>query len=126
MDKIQVEAVYGHGGQSVSLYASYQGQRVGYAWLAIDGAHARLIDINVYRHKGWWSWWPPGYYRGVDYRGRGVGTRLLETAIAICEEQGVICLMGEMHGEIERLTTWYQQHGFQVGPGLAIQRGIGR
>jgi GNAT superfamily N-acetyltransferase len=94
--------------------------------LAIDGAHARLVDVNVYRRKARWTWWPPDYYRGVDYRGIGVGTRLLETVIVICEEQGVIRLMGEMHGEIERLTTWYQRHGFEVGAGFAIQREIQR
>ena len=122
MEDIQVETVYGQGGHSVLLYAICRGQRVGYAWLVIDGCHARLIDVNVYQRKGRWSWWPPFYYRRVDYRGRGIGTRLLETIIEVCEVRGMSSLLGEMHGDIARLTHWYQRHGFQVGPGgVAIQ-----
>ena len=124
MDDIQIEAVYGEGAHSASLYARYQGQQVGYAWLAIDGASARLIDINVYHRKGRWSWWPPFYYRGQDYRGQGIGTRLLERVIEICLAQGMDHLVGELHGDIDRLSGWYQRHGFQIGPGLAIHREI--
>ena len=49
---------------------------------------------------------------------------MLEAVISICEKKGLTNLVGEMHGDTERLTTWYQRHGFQVGPGIAIQRSI--
>jgi GNAT superfamily N-acetyltransferase len=122
----QIEIVYGCGGQSISLYACYRGERVGYAWLSIDGTSAELIDINVYRRESRWSWRPPFYYLGVDYRGKGIGTQLLTTAIGICETQDLHILIGDMHGDIERLSIWFQQNGFQVGPGFAIQREIQR
>lgn len=124
MDDISIDVVDDDGGESVSLFARYLGQRVGYAWLAIEGDQAKLVDIHLYRRDSRWHWWPPFYYRGVNYRGRGVGSRLLSSAIEICEGRGVQSLTGEMHGDITRLTRWYQGMGFQVGPGLAIVRDI--
>jgi hypothetical protein len=52
MDDIKIKPVYGPGGSSVSLYASHQGRRAGYARLSIAGDHAELIDVNVYHRKG--------------------------------------------------------------------------
>ncbi len=124
MEHIQIVIEEYHGGESVALCAMCQGQQLGKAYLAREGDQAKLIDIEVYRRSGRWAWWPPFYRRGINYRGRGVGTRLLATAIEVCEERGVRNLTGEMHGDIARLTRWYQRMGFQVGPGLAIQRDI--
>lgn len=42
MDDISIDVVDDDGGESVSLFARYLGQRVGYAWLAIEGDQAKL------------------------------------------------------------------------------------
>lgn len=68
MDDISIDVVDDDGGESVSLFARYLGQRVGYAWLAIEGDQAKLVDIHLYRRDSRWHWWPPFYYRGVNYR----------------------------------------------------------
>ena len=116
--------MYGPGGGFISLKARYKGYPAGYARIAINGDRAELADVQVYCRPGHWSRWPPFYYRSVNYRERGIGTRLLDKVLDICQAQGVSWLEGKMHGDVDQLTRWYGRHGFRIGPGNEIHREI--
>ena len=56
----------------------------------------------------------PFLRRTVSYRNRGYGSALLNIAIDKCRALGVTRIMGNMHGDIERLSGWYSKNGFDV------------
>lgn len=108
------------------LYARYRGIRVGSLSAKILPFNSvRLSDVKVetevltrdFRLR--WivaRWWPR---LGMEsFRGRGIGTRMLETFLDWCRENGVSEVFGsvvqEDMNETPTLLAWYGRHGFQV------------
>lgn len=92
--------------------------RAGLAQVSIDGDRARLghiyvLDLRVQRFE-----WFPWFKRRINYRGQGLGTQLLQCVVSICRLLGVRELSGEMGGDLDALTRFYQRHGFAVNAEL--------
>jgi GNAT superfamily N-acetyltransferase len=82
--------------RSLAFVCAFQENRlVGFVNLAWDGGvHAFLMDPTVH----------------PDFQSRGIGTRLVQTAISVARERGVEWLHVDYE---ERLARFYQRCGFQ-------------
>jgi hypothetical protein len=98
------------------------GRQIGKAQLSINEQSAVLADIYVANITPKWFWLPPFYSKGINYRGKGVGTKLLLAVIEYCKHSGIKELSGVMHGEIELLAQWYRKNGFEISEQLEIHR----
>lgn len=114
MEHVQIEQFYGNDRNTVVFLALINNESIGRAELIINNEHAFLKDISVTQTESGWFWFPPFYKKGINYRGNGIGTSLLEKVFTHCESLGVKELTGVMRGDLELLTRWYQKHGFEV------------
>jgi GNAT superfamily N-acetyltransferase len=74
----------------------------------------QLTFLANLTHKGAWRCQVEGVRIHSDYRGRGVGTRFLEWAIARAEERG--CSMMQLTSDKQRLEAiaFYEKLGFRA------------
>jgi GNAT superfamily N-acetyltransferase len=79
---------------------------------AIEGSVAELLDIRHISLANSIRRWL-GLRR--DYRGRGLGTKLLTASLAELKSHGIRRVYGRIEGtHVERLKRWYRREGFQV------------
>lgn len=62
---------------------------------------------------GGWSGWLEEFYVLPDWRGQGVGSRLLKAAIAAAVERGWPALDLEVDSNHQRVLSLYNRHSFQ-------------
>lgn len=93
---------------------SQEGTRVGYAHILRNGENATLTDVHVTSMELPYLEYLPWIKRKACYRNQGVGSQLLKEAIALCQSSYISTLQGNMHGDIEKLQSWYAKHGFSI------------
>jgi GNAT superfamily N-acetyltransferase len=95
--------------------------RIAVAHVIVDGDSAHLADIEV-KDRLSFLYGPFGLFRRtLNYRGKGIGTSLLQLLCAELARTGVRVLEGEMHGDERLLRAWYSEHGFIVD-GIVVRR----
>lgn len=114
MTEVTIEKITEDEGESVFFLAQMDKATVGRAHLIINDDSAFLQDISVTELASGWAWFPPFHRRGVSYRGKGIGTRLLASVFESCKAAGVKELTGVMQGNLEFLTRWYSKNGFEI------------
>ncbi|USE39515.1 GNAT family N-acetyltransferase [Endozoicomonas sp. SCSIO W0465] len=90
-----------------------EGNRLGHAYISLDGDVATLVDIYV-RPDTKKRTLLPFLNRKATFRNRGIGSKLLQHVIALCEATNVTALKGRMEGDISRLELWYAKYGFII------------
>lgn len=108
-----------------SLVAEWHGSRVGYACCLADARQLQLRDIRV--ENRCMRAWP--YLNGllhaiglsrkpVDFRGEGLGSRLLERVVVEARARGMHEVCGYVTtSDLEvtpGLLDWYRRHGFEI------------
>lgn len=100
---------------SLSIFAFWKGIKIGKVFISIANGSAELIDVViehevVVRYSEWRKLL--GLVKKKNFRGRGLGTRLLQVAITELKLRGAQEVRGEMVGDVRRLTGWYRTMGF--------------
>jgi hypothetical protein len=121
MGELQIQRGLSPSDDTVTFYAMMDNDRIGHAHLSVKGDSGELVVIVVLQRASRWSCLPPFYFRGINYRDKGVGTMLLKSVLGYCREVGVKTVSGTAHGDLKRLIPWYQQHGFSLGENNEIQ-----
>lgn len=86
---------------------------IAYAKLSREGLNAKLVDIYVYdRRKIKFIF----FRLGSNYRGKGVGTELLNQVLYFCKKHGIETIEGKVMGDLKRLIPWYRRFGFNISP----------
>mgnify|MGYP003386670247 CR=1 FL=1 len=80
----------------------------------IGGGVAQLADIIIRDSEYYPCKYLPFYKKKIRYTRRGYGTRLLDEVVSRCKSRGIIETAGEIHGDINVLTRWYKNNGFEV------------
>jgi GNAT superfamily N-acetyltransferase len=93
---------------------SLDGKRVGHAHISLSDNVATLADIIVISRSESCFFLSPYFKRKKCYRNRGIGSKLLKNVIALCKSSNISILNGNMHGEIDKLKSWYSLHGFAI------------
>ena len=93
---------------------SLEGNRLGHAHISLHDSEAILADIIISSFTIHLIPFIPFLKRKVCYRNKGVGTKLLQKVIELCNSSGISVLSGNMHGETDRLARWYSKNGFMV------------
>ncbi|TOI85026.1 hypothetical protein CGI51_23130 [Vibrio parahaemolyticus] len=103
---------------SYILYES--GSNVGRIHVSLIGNVAKIEDIVVdeIEYSPWW--FLPFIKWTKSFRGKGYGTALLTQVIQYCKSLGSSEIIGEMHGDEQKLTVWYQRFGFIVSEDKSI------
>ncbi|EIT7146347.1 GNAT family N-acetyltransferase [Vibrio vulnificus] len=103
---------------SYILYES--GSNVGRIHVSLTGNVAKIEDIIVdeIEYSPWW--FLPFIKWTKSFRGKGYGTALLTQAIQHCRSLESSEIIGEMHGDEQKLTVWYQRFGFIVSEDKSI------
>lgn len=95
-------------------WISWLGTPAGYVDVATELDAAELIDIYIQPR---FPHWHPILRRlglKVSFRGRGLGTILLEETLSRLRDAGVRRVRGKMTGDAQRLVPWYRSMGFNV------------
>jgi hypothetical protein len=90
------------------------GEKVGHAHLSVNNNIATLADIVTNSFSVPYFSMLPFLRQKICYRNKGVGSKLLEKVIDLCKSSGISDLKGDMHGEIDRLESWYSLYGFTI------------
>lgn len=90
------------------------GMPVGHLDVAIDGRAAELIEIYIQERLPHWHPLLRRLGLWAGYRGRGLGTILLEHVLAKLADRGVVAVWGKMGGDETLLVPWYRSIGFDV------------
>lgn len=90
----------------IFIKAMLNDKKIGYLnFTQYDGINLKLADIFVFE----------------GYRNLGIGTQLMQKAIAIAASLGVNRIFGVMVGDIDRLKAFYGSFGFLI-IGTSIER----
>ncbi|WP_342609101.1 GNAT family N-acetyltransferase [Vibrio tritonius] len=94
------------------------GHSVGYINIIINEKVAELCDVFVqdtYVYR-WPNFMPKflSIHRSLNFQNRGIGSRLLSTAIEHSKSKGCNQMKGWMHGDKTRLEKFYRTFGFQI------------
>ncbi len=94
------------------------GRLVGYINIMVNGTVADLCDLRVkdsYQYP-WPSFMPVflSIQRKRNFQNKGIGSRLLTTAIEHSKSKGCSQMKGWMHGDKTRLEKFYRSFGFKV------------
>ncbi len=103
---------------SYILYES--GSNVGRIHVSLTGSLAKIEDVFVDEIECSPWWFLPFIKWTKSFRGKGYGTALLTHAIQHCKTLGISEIIGEMHGDEQKLTVWYQRFGFVVSEDKSI------
>ncbi|HHF2988667.1 TPA: GNAT family N-acetyltransferase [Vibrio alginolyticus] len=100
------------------------GHSVGYINIIVKGTVADLCDLCVkdsYLYL-WPSFMPVflSIQRKHNFQNKGIGSRLLTTAIEHSKSKGCSQMKGWMHGDKPRLEKFYRSFGFQIS-GINIE-----
>lgn len=103
----------------LTIKVHYKRIAIAKALLTLDEQEATLCDILVrndilmpFCSNGLFLW----LRRKVDFRNRGVGTKLLQFVCDTLRERGFNRITGKAVGKLDRLIPWYECNGFTVDP----------
>ena len=102
---------------SLNAWIARSGHVAGHAQVTITGSVAELNDIMIYE-RARLPLGPLARLLGLrgheNYRGQGLGTKLLEEILAHLRGRGIATIEGVMKGDTARLARWFRAAGFHV------------
>ena len=99
---------------NLACIKAYDGNMcIGKAILSREKNEAELSDIIVYQPKIKIVSFLP-IYRKLNYRRKGIGSKLLEKTIQLCIDHKIDIIRGKAMGDYEIILPWYKKHGFSI------------